>query len=178
MVIGGKPTNSQFHCNESYWHITISQGGHVQRTDDETKWPTFTDNIFKFIIMNENCLTLIQISLKYVPNGPINIGPILAQMMYSCWINSKPLSEPILATFTDTYIVTCLRWVKENNIEYAFHIFIWENVPNRACSTDRLAKKRTVLKEWISNYTHIRLRGVMIHPYPELDGGLLKMPLK
>ena len=65
---------------------TISQGGSVQQTDA---------NIYKehlqIIIMNENCLMLIQISIKYVPNGPINIGPILAQMMYSHWISNKDL---------------------------------------------------------------------------------------
>ena len=41
----------------------------------------FADNIFKCIFLNENAWTLIAISLKFVPEGPINNIPALVQIM-------------------------------------------------------------------------------------------------
>ena len=40
----------------------------------------FPYNIFKCILLNENCCILIKISLKYVPEGPINT--------IQCWFRS------------------------------------------------------------------------------------------
>ena len=37
----------------------------------------FADDIFKRIFVNENIWILIKISLKFVPNGPINNIPAL-----------------------------------------------------------------------------------------------------
>ena len=37
----------------------------------------FPDDIFKWIFLNENLSILIDISLKFVPNGPINNIPAL-----------------------------------------------------------------------------------------------------
>ena len=43
-------------------------------------WP-FADNSFKFIFLNENFSILVKITLKFVPNGPINNNPAFAQLM-------------------------------------------------------------------------------------------------
>ena len=49
---------------------------HSEYIEAETKWPIyFADGIFKCIFLNENCFILIQISLKFVPEGPINDNP-------------------------------------------------------------------------------------------------------
>ena len=39
----------------------------------ETRWPTFSRWIFKWIFFTENCCILIQITLKYIPKGPLTI---------------------------------------------------------------------------------------------------------
>ena len=55
----------------------------------------FPDNIFKCILLNENVSISIQISLKFVPKGPINNIPALVQVMAWRCPGDKPLSEPI-----------------------------------------------------------------------------------
>ena len=62
------------------------------------------DNIFKRIFLNENDIILIQISLKFVPRSPIDNKPSLVQVMAWCQIGDKPLSEPMMAQFTDAYM--------------------------------------------------------------------------
>ena len=44
----------------------------------------FPDDIFKWIFFNENVWILINISLKFVPGGPINNIPTLVQVMAWC----------------------------------------------------------------------------------------------
>ena len=41
----------------------------------------FPDDFFKWIFMNENIWISINISLKFVPSGPINNIPTLVQVM-------------------------------------------------------------------------------------------------
>ena len=52
--------------------------------------------------MNEKLCILIQISLKYVPNGPIDDNSALFQVM--AWTGVKPLLEQMLAQFSDPYM--------------------------------------------------------------------------
>ena len=47
----------------------------------ETEWPPFSRNTFKRIFFNENVTISIEISLKFVPEGPTNIIPALVQIM-------------------------------------------------------------------------------------------------
>ena len=70
-----------------------------------------TDNIFKCIFLNENDRILIQISLKFVPRSPIYNKPVLIQAMAWCWTGNKPLHEPMLTQFTDTYMQHKGGWV-------------------------------------------------------------------
>ena len=56
----------------------------------------FADS-FKYILFNENCYILFQISLKVVSKGWINSKPALVQKMAWLHTANKPLSEPILA---------------------------------------------------------------------------------
>ena len=57
----------------------------------------FPDDIFKCIFLNENYCTSIKISLKYVPQGPINTIPALVQIVAWHQSGDKPLSEPMMA---------------------------------------------------------------------------------
>ena len=57
----------------------------------------FADAIFMYIFLNGNVWILVKISLKYVPNGPINNIPALVQIMAWRRSGDKPLSEPMMA---------------------------------------------------------------------------------
>ena len=58
----------------------------------------FADDIFTCIFLNETVLIPIKISLKIVPQGPINNIPALVQIMAWCRSGDKPLSEPVMVS--------------------------------------------------------------------------------
>ena len=62
------------------------------------------DDNFKCIFLNENDRIPIQISLKFGPRSPIDDKPELVRVMAWRRSGDKPLPEPILAQFTDTYM--------------------------------------------------------------------------
>ena len=62
------------------------------------------DNISNAFFSMEMIRDLIQISLKFVSRSPIDNKPEVIQAMAWCWIGDKPLSEPMLAQFTDAYM--------------------------------------------------------------------------
>ena len=64
----------------------------------------FADDIFRCIFVNEKFCILIQISLKFVPKGPIDNYPALVQIIAWRWTGDKTLSEPMLTQLTDTYM--------------------------------------------------------------------------
>ena len=57
----------------------------------------FPEDIFKRIFLTENYFIWIKISLKFVPNGPINNIQALVQIMAWRRSGDKPLSEPMMA---------------------------------------------------------------------------------
>ena len=60
------------------------------------------DDIFKSIFLNENDTIPIQNSLKFV--APIDNNRALVYTMAWRRIGDKPLSEPMMTQFTDTYM--------------------------------------------------------------------------
>ena len=52
----------------------------------------FADDIFKRIFPNENVWISIDISLKFIPKGPIDNIPAMVQVMAWCWSGDKPFS--------------------------------------------------------------------------------------
>ena len=62
------------------------------------------DDIFNHIFLNENDRIPIQIPLKYVPINSIDNKPALVHVMSWRRQGDKPLSEPMLIRFTDTYM--------------------------------------------------------------------------
>ena len=74
-----------------------------------------TDDIFKCIFLNENVLTSIKISLKFVPKGQINNIPTLVQVMAWRRPGDKPLSEPMMVILLTHICVARPQWV---NISY------------------------------------------------------------
>ena len=72
----------------------------------------FADDVFKCIFLNENVWILLQISLKFVPNGPINNISSLAQIMAWRRPGDKPLSEPMMVSLLTHICVARPQWVK------------------------------------------------------------------
>ena len=71
----------------------------------------FADDNLKRIFLNENIEISIEISLKFVPNGPINNIPALVQIMAWRRPGDKPSSEPIVVRLPMHVCVTRPKWV-------------------------------------------------------------------
>ena len=84
-------------CHNVFVYINSSSPGQNGRH--------FANDIFKCIFVNEKCCILIQIWLKFVPEGPIDNKSTLVQVMECRLFGAKPLSEPMLIQFTDVYIM-------------------------------------------------------------------------
>ena len=76
----------------------------------------FADDIFKCISLNENVWIPIKISLKFVPKGPINHIPSLAQIMAWRRPGDKPLSETMMVRLLTHICVTRPQWVKTGKL--------------------------------------------------------------
>ena len=72
----------------------------------------FTDNIFKCIIVNENVLIWLKISLNFVPKARINNIAALVQIMAWRRPADKPLSEQMMVRSATHICVTRPQWVK------------------------------------------------------------------
>ena len=72
----------------------------------------FADDIFKWTFLNENLWIPIEISLKFVPQGPINNIPALVQIMAWRRPGDKPLSGSMMVILPTHICVTWPQWVK------------------------------------------------------------------
>ena len=70
--------------NDWWWFTMFQATPHANAFTNTLKlkqnWWHFASNICKRIFLNENCCSLIRISLKFVPKGPIDNLPALVQM--------------------------------------------------------------------------------------------------
>ena len=71
----------------------------------------FSDDIFKWIFLNENVWISIKISLKFVPRGPISNIRTLVQIMAWRRPGDKPLSEPMMVSLPTHICVARPQWV-------------------------------------------------------------------
>ena len=72
----------------------------------------FPDDIFKRIFLNQNVRIPINISLKFVPKGPINNIPALVQIMAWRHPGDKPSSETVLVSLLTNICITRPQWVE------------------------------------------------------------------
>ena len=75
----------------------------------------FTYDIFKCIFLNENVWISVKISLKFVPNGPIDNIPALVQIMAWRRWGDKPLFEQMMVSLPTHICVTRPQWVTQNS---------------------------------------------------------------
>ena len=73
----------------------------------------FSDDIFKCIFLNENVWILILISMKFIPEGPINNIPELAQIMAWRRPGNKLLSEPMMVNLLMHICITRPQGIKQ-----------------------------------------------------------------
>ena len=71
----------------------------------------FADNIFKCIFSDENIWILINILLKFIPKGRINIIAALVQIMAWCRPGDRPLSETMMVSLLMHICITWPQWV-------------------------------------------------------------------
>ena len=93
----------EFHCDRSFSFLNTLRPRRNRRH--------FADDIFKCILLNENVLISIKISLKFIPKGPINNIPALVQIMAWRWPGNKPLSEPMMIISLTHICFTLPHWV-------------------------------------------------------------------
>ena len=93
-------------------YITSQQVNTLRPGQDGRHFP---DHILKSIFLNENVWISIEMSLKFVPRGPINDVPALVQIMAWRWPGYKPLSEPMMVSFLTHICVTRPQWVNQNH---------------------------------------------------------------
>ena len=75
------------------------------------KWPPFSRRHFQMDFLEWKLWISINISLKFVPSGPINNIPTLVQVMAWCRPGNKPLSEPMMVRLPTHICVTLPQWV-------------------------------------------------------------------
>ena len=99
-------------------HIYIT-GSHLMRPKQNGH--RFPDDIFKLIFFSENVWSSIQISLKFIPTGPINNVPALDQIMAWRRSGDKPLSGPMMISLlTHICAIHCIPmkgfylWIQSN----------------------------------------------------------------
>ena len=97
-------SNSLRHniCMEYIWLSTLRQRQNRRH---------FADDIFKCIFFFENVWISLKISLRFVPNGPINNISALVQIMAWRRPGDKPLSEPMVDGLLTHICVTRPQWV-------------------------------------------------------------------
>ena len=84
------------------------------RTYFNTLRPRQNGRHFKWIFLIENVWIPIKISLKSVPQGPINNIPALVQIMAWRRPGDKPLSGPMMVRLPTHICVTRPQWVKKS----------------------------------------------------------------
>ena len=112
-------TNSSISpdIDRDYWPIIAPLGDNEFNTlRPRQNGRRFADDIFKCIFLNENVWIPIKISLKFVPQGPINNIPALVQIMAWRRPGDKPLSEPMMVRLPTHICVTRPQWVKYHDI--------------------------------------------------------------
>ena len=112
-------------CNHAWMFILYHDNALMDTLRPTRNRQYFADDIFKRIFVNERVWILINISLKFVPKGPINNFPVLVQMMMA-WRRSgdKTLSEPIMISLPTHICVTrpqSVKWGWRKKLHTHFH---------------------------------------------------------
>ena len=128
----------------------------------------FADDIFKCILLNENVLNSIKISLKFFPKGPINNNKALVQIMAWRRPGDKPLSEPRMESLLMHICVTRLneltqwnrtKWLAFYRRYFKEQVLIWIPLKNfhkfgQMSRTKEFVMQVSILDSNSKNYEH------------------------
>ena len=92
--------------SQPYQHIVTTLSTSIDTLRPRQNGRHFLDDTFKHIFLNENVVISIEISLKFVPKGPINNMPALVSIMAWRRPGDKPLSEPMMVRLPTHICVT------------------------------------------------------------------------
>ena len=123
----------------------------------------FTDGIFKWIFWHKNVWILIIISLKFVPEGPIDYIPALFQTMTRGGPGNKPLSEPMMVSFP---MHICITWPQ---LTVGMLAWMSNYIPNQIC--DIITYPCPNLRQ---NNDFIKRYPVALKNHDQIDGSGLK----
>ena len=124
------PESDKSHFKEVLWCVVVMFNTFRPRQNGHR----FADDNFKRIFLNENVRILIKISLKFVPEGPINNIPALVQIMAWRRSGDKPLSEPIMVSLRTHICVIRPQWVnKVNIVTTVFNLVFWCAMTLKTC---------------------------------------------
>ena len=121
--------NSQISCLAEHPDMYARYVCSVNTLKPRQNGRHFPDDIFKPIYLEENARISIQISLKFVPSGPVDNESALVQVMAWRRTGDRPLPESMLAHFTDAYMCRQGRWVTFLMVDF-FNTCQWDN-PNK-----------------------------------------------
>ena len=125
----------------------------------------FPDDTFERIFLKENVIILIKISLKFVPNGPIDNITALVQIMAWRRPGDKPLSEPMMVRLPTHICVTGPQWVK-THCDYRWQPLELWRMRNR--NSHVIEEAKTIIQYIIlglcSLFLHGRYSNYVHHP--------------
>ena len=111
-------------------HICVTRPQWVSTLRPRQHGHHFSDDIFKCIFLNENVCNAIEISLKFVPPGPVNNIPALAWIMAWCQPGDKSFSQPMMVSLLMNICVTRPQWINISNL-YHCHLSSTDLLPQQ-----------------------------------------------
>ena len=135
----------------------------------------FADDVFKWIFLNENIWIPIEISLMFVPQGPINNIPALFQIMAWRRPGDKPLSGPMMVRLPTHICVTRPQWVYCAHWKDSQHLTNERQILHRTFSlclskiTEYMHRKHHIKQYFRTlyqrnfNMVHYTIRAVVTH---------------
>ena len=109
----------------SLTHIYGTRGRWVNTFRLRQDGRLFTDDIFKYIILNENVWIPFKISLKFISKGQINNIPALVQIMTWPCPGDKPLSEPMMLSLLMHIYFTWPQWVNAASLYWNEPLYLY-----------------------------------------------------
>ena len=108
MKLTAKGTKTSINHTESMYESHSEKTLRMRQNDHQK-----ADAIFKLIFLNQNCCCLIQISPKFILKDCIDNKSAMFQIMAWCRTGTKPLSEPMMAKFTEETMnrLVLMRWL-------------------------------------------------------------------
>ena len=109
-----------------HWCIYITK--HLNLSLPGRNGHHFADDIFRCILVNEKFYILINISLNFVPKGPIDNNPALVEIMAWCRPGDKPLSEPMMVNLLMSIYIIWPQWIKCWSHVYVYSTQTWSSL--------------------------------------------------